>query len=301
MLIKKKSKIKKILLIGKNGFFAKNFIKHLKNHKLYLMGRKDPLNKFNLKKMDIIINCASDINNEKLMYQNNTEFVYHLIEKYIKQKSRAKIIHFGSASEYGINNYPSSENDLVKPETVYGGTKAAGTIILQSFSKQFKIPSVILRSYTAYGPFEYSSKLLPNIFKHLSYNKKLILYDGYQDYFYIDDLANILIKVIKNWKFKNFGEIINISSGKQYSNREILKICEQISKIKAKPIFKKGFKKSFHNRIWKGNPKKRLGLGYKFSTNINSGIKKYYQDFLNKKDLKDHILNTKAKRFNTYK
>ena len=27
MLIKKKSKIKKILLIGKNGFFAKNFIK----------------------------------------------------------------------------------------------------------------------------------------------------------------------------------------------------------------------------------------------------------------------------------
>jgi len=51
MRIKKKSKIKKILLIGKNGFFAKNFIKHLKGHKLYLMGRKDPLKKFNLKKI----------------------------------------------------------------------------------------------------------------------------------------------------------------------------------------------------------------------------------------------------------
>lgn len=300
MYIKKNTKIKKILLIGKNGFFANNFIKHLKNHKLYLMGRKDCLNKFNLKKMDIIINCASDINNEKLMYKNNTEFVYLLVEKYIKQKSSAKIIHFGSASEYGINNYSSSEKDLIKPETIYGGTKAAGTMILQSFSKQFKIPSVILRSYTAYGPFEYSSKLLPNIFKHLNYKKRLILYDGYQDYFFIDDLSNILIKIIEKWEFKNFGEIINISSGKQYSNREILKICEQISKIKAKPIFRKGFKKTFHNKIWRGSSKKRLGLGYKFSTNINAGIKKYYQDFLNDKDLRDHILKINAKRFNKY-
>ena len=121
------------------------------------------------------------------------------------------------------------------------------------------------------------------------------MYDGCQDYFFIDDLSNILIKIIEKWKFKNFGEIINISSGKQYSNKEILKICEKISKKKAKPIFKKGFKKVFHNNIWLGCSRKRLSLGYKFSNNIFDGIKKYYDEFLKNDDLKNHIKKTKKK------
>lgn len=303
MLKKNKFKKKKVLLIGKNGFFAKNLIKNFnnfnnfKNFKLILVGREDEITKFNLKKMDVIINCASDIYNEKLMFKNNTIFIYKLLHHYIKSNSKAKIIHFGTASEYGINDTPSKENDLIKPSTIYGGTKAAGTILIQSFSKQFKIPSVILRSYTAYGPFENSSKLLPSIFRHLIHKKKLILYEGFQDYYYIDDLCDIVIKLILKWNKKFYGEIINISSGRQYSNKQILKFCEKIINQKAEPTLIKKFQKIFHNKIWIGDSKKRLNLKFKLPTKVEDGIQKYYQEILTNKELKLHVKYYKSKPF----
>lgn len=69
---------KKILIIGKNGFFGRSLEKSLKFHKLKLIGRKDELEKINLKKFDVIINCAADIYNEKKMFYSNTLLVYRL-------------------------------------------------------------------------------------------------------------------------------------------------------------------------------------------------------------------------------
>jgi nucleoside-diphosphate-sugar epimerase len=73
------------------------------------------------------------------MFFSNTILIYKILKNYLKQQSKAKIIHFGSSGEYGKSDNVISEKNFLNPSSVYAGTKAAGTLILQAFSKQFKI------------------------------------------------------------------------------------------------------------------------------------------------------------------
>ncbi len=297
-----KIKKKKILIIGKNGFFGKSLKKKLVNHKLKLLGRKDNLKKINLKKFDYIINCAADIYNEKEMFHSNTLLVYDLLEKYINQKSKAKIIHFGSSGEYGNSKISPSEKNLLKPNSVYTGTKAAATMLLQSFSSEFKIPCLIIRTFTVYGPYENQSRLIPFIFRSLIKKKKLDIYHGYQDYFYIDDLCNIINKIINKWNIKCYGEVLNLGSGKVYKNSEILKICEKITKLKSHVRFIKKFNKSNHNKYYNYEQKPlkikfKKYLNFYNTTNIQQGIKKYWLKINEDSDLKKHTMTYKKKFF----
>ena len=304
--MKKKYNKKKILIIGKNGFFAKSFEKFFKDYDLKLIGREKDLSTINFKSVNIIINCAADIYNENEMFSSNTLLIYKILKNYLKQKSKAKIIHFGSSGEYGKSDNIISEKNLPNPSSVYAGTKAAGTLILQAFSKQFKIPSVILRSFTVYGPFENTSRILPFIFRHLLLNNKLTIYKGYHDYLYIDDLCKMIKKLINNWNIKNYGDIVNIGSGKQYSNKKILKICENITKIKASAKFSQKFNRSSHNKhynyeIKENNPSKRRGLKLYSKTSLKNGIKKYWKNLLNNDDLRTHTMKYKNKFFTEWK
>ena len=300
-----KIKKKKILLIGKNGFFGKSLKKNLHFHKLKSLGRNDDLQKINLKNFDFIINCAADIYNERKMFNSNTLLVYKILENYINQNSKAKIIHFGTSGEYGNSKLSPSEKHLINPNSVYTGTKAAATMILQSFSREFKIPCVILRTFNVYGPFENQSRLIPFIFRHLILKNKLKIYHGYQDYFYIDDLTNIISKLIKKWNITEYGEIINLGSGKVYKNSRVLRICEKITKLKSNAKIIKKYSQSDHNKYYNYkhkalNIKKKQQLDFKTSTNIYNGIKKYWKKLQKDKDLKTHTMTYKKRFFSKW-
>ena len=81
------NKKKKILIIGKNSFFTKNFCTKLKNNKLIKLGRKDKLSSISFKNLDLIINCAADVYDEKKMFNNNTLLVYKILKKHINEKN----------------------------------------------------------------------------------------------------------------------------------------------------------------------------------------------------------------------
>ena len=269
---------KKILLIGSNGFFGKNFYQKLKSKfDVKRANRKTNIFKLNFKKFDFIINCAAEVYQEKLMFKNNTSFVFKIIEKYLYDKSSAKIIHFGSSGEYGRYGRPTSERDLLKPTTSYEATKGA-TLLLQGLSKNFKIPSIIFRPYSIYGPMENASRLIPTIFRHFLFNENLKIYDGYHDFVYIDDVSNIILGICKkNWKNKFYGEIINIGSGVQHSNYKVLKICENVVNKKSHAKLKKGFQRIYDNNKWLANTSKMKKFNIKTKTNLEEGIKKYWK------------------------
>ncbi len=285
------NKKKNILVIGKNSFFSKNFCTKLKNHKLKILGRKDKLGAISFKNLDLIINCAADVYVEKKMFNNNTLLVYKILKKYINEKSKAKIIHFGTSAEYGRLNKKANENFLPNPSSVYEGTKSAATMLVQSFSRQFKIPSVIIRPYSIYGPFENSSRILPNIFRHFIIKNELTIYDGYHDYFYIDDLTDIILKLLQKWTIKSYGEILNVGSGKQFSNYDVLKICEKIIKKKSEAKILKKFLKKYDNKYWLTSTKKINSYKFNQKTTLEKGIKKYWNLILTNKKLYWHILN----------
>ena len=235
---------KKIILIGSNGFFGKNIINFFKKKyiikKIY---RRDSIQKINFKNYHFIINAAADVYDEKSMFKNNTKLVFDILHKIIKENKQIKFIHFGSSGEYGAANKQSKESDLIIPRTVYEATKAAGTMLVQGYSKNFKIKSIIIRPFSIYGLYENKTRIMPNIFRHFLIQKKLNIYDGYHDYVYIDDLILFIKKLITENRIKNYGEIVNFGSGKQFSNLQILNICEK--------VFKKNLKQHIYRDLIK--------------------------------------------------
>ena len=278
---------KKIILIGSNGFFGKNIINFFK--KKYIIkkiNREDSINKINFKNYHFIINVAADVYNEKIMFQNNTELVSDILHKIIKENTRIRLIHFGSSGEYGAINKKSKEDDLIVPRTVYEGTKAAATVLVQAYSKQYNLKSIIIRPFSIYGPYENKTRILPNIFRHFLMNKELKIYNGYHDYTYIDDLILFLDLLIKKNLITGFGEITNFGSGKQYSNFAILKFCEKIFKKKSNAKIIKKFQKIYDKKIWCSNNKyliKRFNYKHKFS--IQKGIEYYSKIYKKMEDL----------------
>mgnify|MGYP005995752359 FL=1 len=273
---------KKIILLGSNGFFGKNLINFFQKKffikKIY---RGDSIKKINFKNYHFIINAAADVYNEKSMFQNNTELVSDILHKIIKENTRIRLIHFGSSGEYGAVNKKSKEDDLIVPRTVYEGTKAAATMLVQSYSKNFKIKSIIIRPFSIYGIHENKTRIMPNIFRHFLNNQKLNIYDGFHDYVYIDDLVLFINKLITDNRIKNYGEIVNFGSGKQFSNLEILNFCEELFKKKSKARYIPGFKKIYDKKIWCSNNSYLLkNFNFKLKYSIKNGIHDYIKKYM---------------------
>jgi nucleoside-diphosphate-sugar epimerase len=278
---------KKIVLIGSNGFFGKNIINFFeKKYIIKKIYRKDSIKKINFKNYHFIINAAADVYNEENMFQNNTGLVLDILNKIVKENRGIRLIHFGSSGEYGAVNKKSKEEDLIAPRTVYEATKAAASMLVQGYAKNFKIKSLIIRPFSIYGLHENKTRIMPNIFRHFLIQQKLNIYDGFHDYVYIEDLILFLNKLIMNNRVKNYGEIVNFGSGKQFSNLKILSFCEKVFKKKSKARYIPGFKKIYDKKIWCSNNTYLLKkFKFKFKYSIQKGI----QDYLKKYNINEII------------
>ena len=267
----------KIVLIGSNGFFGKNIISFFKRkYSIKKINRKNSIKKINFKNYDIIINAAADVYNENLMFKNNTLLVSDILNKIIKENKNIKLIHFGTSGEYGAVNKKSKESDLIIPRTVYEATKAAASMLVQGYSKKFRITSLIIRPFSIYGLHENKTRIMPNIFRHFLSNQKLNIYDGFHDYVYINDLMLCIYKLISNNRIKNYGEIVNFGSGKQFSNLQILKFCEKAFGRKSKAKYIPGFKKKYDKKIWCSNNSYLLkNFKFRFKYSLQNGIQEY--------------------------
>ena len=261
-------------------FFGKNIKIHLsKKFKIKSFNRNSNIDNLNLKNIFLIINCAAEVYNDNKMFISNTELVEKLLKKIIKNKKATKLIHFGSSGEYGNVNKISNENDSPKPRTIYEATKASSTMLVQGYSKEYKIKSIIIRPFAVFGKWENYTRLIPNIFRHLLYGNNLRIFDGYHDFIYIKDLLNFINYLIVKNKINSRYELVNFGSGKQYSNFEIFKMCEKVLIKKQKRLLKK-FQRKYDKKIWCANTK-YLRSKIKFKKfSIQRAIKDYKDEII---------------------
>jgi nucleoside-diphosphate-sugar epimerase len=145
-----------------------------------------------------------------------------------------KLIICGSSSEYGFKNKPMSETDYLLPNSYYSAAKGSATLLAQSYALKKNKPIVILRLFSVYGPFEENNRLIPTIIKNALKKEKILVTkeDVKRDFIFIDDVTQAFYKTMQT-KINN-GDIINIGTGKQYTNLEIAIKIEKILKLKLK-------------------------------------------------------------------
>ena len=191
---------------------------------------------------DIIFNLAGyGINpaerDPELAEAVNAGFLPQLVEAISRLPATGwkgnRIVHTGSALEYGVCSGDLSETAEARPTTLYGRTKLAGTLALRQASLASGIPAVTARLFTVYGPGERAGRLLPSLLAAARSGESLELTAGRQqrDFTYVEDIADGLLRLGKAVTAP--GEVVNLASGRLTSVRAFTEISAGVLGIPA--------------------------------------------------------------------
>lgn len=107
-----------------------------------------------------------------------------------------RLVHAGSALEYGLAGGDLREGTLPQPHTSYGRTKLAGAEAVIAAAGE-GLPAVVARLFNVYGPGEQPEKLLPTLLAAADSQRPIPLTAGAQrrDFVYVDDAVEGLLRL----------------------------------------------------------------------------------------------------------
>jgi nucleoside-diphosphate-sugar epimerase len=125
-----------------------------------------------------------------------------------------RVVHAGSALEYGEIGGDLNEASHPHPTTLYGRTKLAGTLALRDTCASAGIRGLTARLFTVYGAGEHRGRLLPTLLEARRSEERIPLSAGLQrrDFTYVEDVAGGLVR-LGTLATPAPGEIINLASG----------------------------------------------------------------------------------------
>ena len=244
-----KSKQKKILVLGGTGSIGKSLIPKLISNNFHCLSiSKKPSNEnlinniqcditefkklnkiINKQKPDVIIHLAGLVGNIKCEKNPQNAILTNVIGTLnvlnASIKLKPKIIFISTGEIYGKTKNKASEKSNLRPTNVYGKTKMLSEILIQNFTKNYQIPSIILRLSYCYSE-NLSKKGFSLMFKNAIMGKKIQIFGGDQtvNLLHIDDAVDAIIKSID---YKKSG-IFNIASSETYN---LISIIKKLNKI----------------------------------------------------------------------
>ena len=182
-------------------------------------------------------------------------------------------------SVYGnAGNKPVSEKKISSPISFYGASKLSSENYIKIF-KNKNMNSTILRLFNVYGPgqnLENTKQGMLSIYLNQIYkNRKLIVKGSkhrFRDFIYIDDVVNIVIKMIGNKIC--FNKTFNIGTGKKFTVDEAIKKISKISKINFPVIYKKSTPLDQFG-IYPNITKIKKTLNIKIKYSLDDGLRKF--------------------------
>ncbi len=275
-----------------SGGYVKNIDSKAHFTKLDLRNRKKNEEYILRVKPELLYYLAADASEGRSQFtplssteRNYLAYMYTLIPS-IKHGLK-KVVLTSSMSVYGSQKPPFSENMLKKPEDIYGIAKAAMEDATEILAKVHDFNYVIIRPHNVYGSKQNLADPYRNVIaifiNCILNNKNFYIYgDGNQKraFTYIDDFTPYFAK--SGFEDQCNGEVINIGPKEEYTINhlagivlsEFFKDGKIPSNLKPKylPLRPQEVMEAYCT-----NDKAAKLLGYKTSTSLKQGIKKFIE------------------------
>lgn len=130
-----------------------------------------------------------------------------------------RLIHVGTALEYGTTGGVLHESSPCVPTTAYGRSKLAGTLALQRLAADTGVEVCTARLFTVFGPGEHAGRLLPTLLAAAAAGANVPLSPGTQrrDFAHVEDVAEGLLRLAVS--AAEPGEVVNLATGVMHSVR----------------------------------------------------------------------------------
>ena len=264
-----------ILVLGASGFIGANLMRMLLQHREDVYGTATQLPAWRLEGLprdhvlvtDLLIDSNLDAmlegvkprsifdcvaygaysfeTDRELIYRTNFNLISRLLGR-LDPRNLSCYVHAGSSSEYGDNSSGPHEDEPPAPNSHYSVSKVAAASLIHYLGKKKGLPCANLRLYSAYGPLEDSSRLIPNIvhFGASGGYPELVDPRVSRDFIYVDDVAQAFVDVGLKLQESDYGESFNIGTGRKTTIGDIVTVSQKLFDIRQDPVF------TMPNREW---------------------------------------------------
>jgi len=216
------------------------------------------------------------IDNPRRTFENDVVGTFNVLEE--AKKSNTKFVFMSTCMVYDTASAGGaiSERHSTKAASPYAGAKLAGENMVQSYYYAYGLPTVILRPFNTYGPYQKATGEggVISIFIHKDMeNGTLNIYgDGTQtrDLMYVEDCAEFVVQAA--YSDAANGNILNAGLGKDITINDLAaSICKDPGRIKH---VKHIHPQSEIPKLVCDNSKAKDLLGWTPKTSLKEGIEK---------------------------
>lgn len=235
--------------------------------------------------VDIVIDLASkdfyydshELLNYSPFLETNVVGTAKIFELAVNLKAK-KFIYGSTFSVYGKTKKPKlTEKKIIpKPISPNGASKLSGENVVEFMSEYYKLPAVVLRQFSEYGPGMPLYKIMGHFMEKLHHGEEIRMYNSInqtRDFIYIDDLVNYIIATFdKRLKY----QVFNIASGKSHSLKEVVHLIADEMGMKKSSVKIKMSHKDFSevtiDKVEADISRAIKMLKYKPQTDLKTGI-----------------------------
>jgi UDP-glucose 4-epimerase len=193
-----------------------------------------------------------------------------------------RFVYISSSMIYGdFEVIPAPEDHPKRPKDIYGGTKYAGEVMTETYSRRYVIPISIIRPSAVYGPYDVNRRVSQIFVENALLGKPITLFGGglqALDFTYVEDVTEGIIKVMFHENAE--GEAFNITYGRGYTLRELADILlVQCPDLEVKIVEEEDVFRPKRGALSIEKAKKIVG--YDPQVSLEEGIKRYLEIYRN--------------------
>jgi GDP-L-fucose synthase len=250
----------RFLLTGGKGFIGRHLTRFLQErdpgHSVTAVGREfdltEPLQTKELFQgtgsFEYIIHLADVQGDARWSAQNaatqflaNTKISLNVLEAWSLWQPQARLICFSSLWAYPETVTEAAEKDywngrLHRPTEHYGLNKKLLGVGLEACKRQHGLKGAVLVLGSVYGPEDSTTHVIPSLLNRMRKNPDLLEIWGTgaetRDFIYVADQAQGIFQHLDY-----HGELLNISSGRSTSIREVVEILARLMDYKGRIVF----------------------------------------------------------------
>lgn len=256
---------------------------------------------FEDEKPDIVVNFAAESHVDRSITDP---------EIFLRTNIIGTSVMLDACRKYGIQRYhqvstdevygdlPLDRPDLFFTETTpihtsspYSASKASADLLVQAYTRTYKLPCTISRCSNNYGPYHFPEKLIPLIIANAENDKKIPVYgtgENVRDWLYVVDHCIAIDLIIRKG---TPGEIYNIGGHNEKTNLEVVKTV--ITELgKSEDLITYVTDRAGHDRRYAIDPTKiHNELGWLPTTTFDEGIKKTIKWYMENREWWENIIS----------